>query len=106
MYQLRFLGDGTMITLKQARKSKEMTQEGLGYLSGVGARCISEIENGHRNPTPKQQDALLEALEMDADDVAFCIPCFENSDGEFIRYETESEILFDDDDEEEHDEGW
>ncbi len=44
---LRRLGQ----VIRQARKSKKMTQEDLSELSGVNAKYLGEIELGKTNPT-------------------------------------------------------
>ncbi|MDE2791358.1 MAG: helix-turn-helix transcriptional regulator [Paracoccaceae bacterium] len=48
--------------VRRRRRRLKMTQKELAYLSQVHTGFISEIENGHANPSVKTLDAIALAL--------------------------------------------
>lgn len=64
---LRSLGH----VIRQARKSKNMTQENLSEIAGVNAKYLGEVELGKTNPTIVLLLKLSWALAMEITDVVF-----------------------------------
>lgn len=50
--------------LRETRQQAGLTLEGLGQISGVSARAISELERGRSTPRPKTLDRLVTALDL------------------------------------------
>ncbi len=57
------------MTVKELRKARGMTQEGLAYKAGVSLRTVTNVEGGTRCPTRATLKALAEALEVRPDEV-------------------------------------
>lgn len=50
--------------LRQIRESKGITQEDLAYNAGISYTTVSNLENGHLNPTLASLYAIAEALKI------------------------------------------
>lgn|SRR5690554_359671 len=61
--------DGSDHPLKVWREYRELTQEALGNIAGVGKSYISQIEAGSKSGSAKVLKALAEALKVDIDDL-------------------------------------
>jgi len=101
-----------LLSLREARNRRDLTQEQLGALAGVGlnGRVVSEIERGIRIATPEQKRAMAKILETDESDVLFCLACVKTDDG-YKEYDDLEDEYFDDDeedngDDEEDDDDW
>ena len=59
MYRIRMIfGEN----LREIRKSRGLTQEGLSSITGISTRAISEIERGEAYPSPENLDTFCTAL--------------------------------------------
>jgi DNA-binding XRE family transcriptional regulator len=50
------------LSVRKARRKKELTQAQLGKLIGISKNSIGNIEKGRQNPTPKHRRMLEEVL--------------------------------------------
>ncbi|ATZ20987.1 helix-turn-helix domain-containing protein [Mesoplasma coleopterae] len=55
--------------LKMIRSRKGLTQEELGFRSGISKNYISDFERGRRNITIKVFQRLIEGLEIEPQDL-------------------------------------
>ncbi|ATZ20985.1 helix-turn-helix domain-containing protein [Mesoplasma coleopterae] len=55
--------------LKKIRSHKGLTQEELGFRSGISKNYISDFERGRRNITIKVFQRLIEGLEVEPQDL-------------------------------------
>lgn len=56
-------------SIKFYRKLKNLTSTELGERAGLTQSAISQIENGHRNPTPKTLRSIAHGLGVSAEDI-------------------------------------
>ena len=62
--------------ISQVRKSKQLSQEALGRMVGMGKSAISKIENGHIHISAEFASDLLEAM---GERIVIQIPGYEES---------------------------
>lgn len=53
--------------IREARKNKELTQEQLAEIAGIGLMYLGEIERGQKMPSLKILCKIIEALDISAD---------------------------------------
>lgn len=61
---VHFLGGALMLTMKEKRENKRLTQEQLAEIVGVDRTTITKIENGSR-PSVRTAQKIAEALKFD-----------------------------------------
>lgn len=66
---MRELDKSFGIALKKRRHQVGMSQEALGFRSGVHRTFISEIERGVKSPTVQTMISLAEALDVKLSDL-------------------------------------
>jgi predicted transcriptional regulator len=69
-------------TLRRWRRTFDLTQDVLAARAGIGAKHLGEIERGTSDPRLTTIVKLLEALELDADELAaFWAEAWDYADG-------------------------
>ena len=58
-----------MTRLKFERAHRQVSQLGIGRLSGIAQPVISQIENGRLKPTPAQLQRLADVFKVAPDDL-------------------------------------
>ncbi|MCI8526932.1 MAG: helix-turn-helix transcriptional regulator [Oscillospiraceae bacterium] len=80
------------LRLKEARESREMTQQRLSDLSGIAVRTISKIERGQMNPSFEILSILIPYLCVSLD--SLFVPSDSKADSDFqeisILYQSSS----------------
>ena len=62
-----------MVTLREIRETRGLSQDDLHTLSGVAKRTIGQLELGRRKPRPSTRRRLARALKVRPQDIEFTL---------------------------------